>query len=81
MWCLMCLMCLFPFLLWSLSFVKVSRVGNLSFSFSKKRAHCCTITQEEMRFESTQVKAPPCGVREKERSFQEQNSSCRKEKA
>ena len=30
-----------------------------SFSFSKKRAHCCTATQEEMRYESTQVKAPP----------------------
>ena len=30
-----------------------------SFSFSKKSAHCCTITQEEMVYESTQVKAPP----------------------
>ena len=29
-----------------------------SFSFSKKRVQCCTITQEEMRYESTQVKAP-----------------------
>ena len=23
-----------------------------SFSFAKKRAHCCTLTQEEMRYES-----------------------------
>ena len=30
-----------------------------SSSFSKKRAHCCTSAQEEMRFESPQVKAPP----------------------
>ena len=30
-----------------------------SFSFSKKRAHACTVSQEEMRFEGTQVKAPP----------------------
>ena len=30
-----------------------------SFSSSKKRAHSCTVTQEEMRFESSQVKAPP----------------------
>ena len=34
-----------------------------SFSFSKKRAQCCTITQEEMRFESPQVKAPPLSRR------------------
>ena len=30
-----------------------------SFSFSKKRAHSYTVTQEEMRFEGPQVKAPP----------------------
>ena len=30
-----------------------------SFSFSKKRALCCTDTQEEMRYEGSQVKAPP----------------------
>ena len=30
-----------------------------SFSFSKKRAHCCRSTQEEMRYESSQVKARP----------------------
>ena len=29
------------------------------FSFSKKRGHSCTVTQEEMRFESSQVKARP----------------------
>ena len=34
-----------------------------SFSFSQKRAHCCTATQEEMRYESTQVKAPPLSRR------------------
>ena len=34
-----------------------------SFSFSKKRAHCCTVTQEEMRYESSQVKAPPLSRR------------------
>ena len=28
-------------------------------SFSKNRAHYCVVTQEEMRFESSQVKAPP----------------------
>ena len=31
-----------------------------SFSFSKKRAHCCPSTQEEMRFESSQVKGLHC---------------------
>ena len=30
-----------------------------SFSFSKKRAHSWTVTQEEMRFEGSQVKALP----------------------
>ena len=34
-----------------------------SFSFSKKRAHCCTIAQGEMRYENTQVKAPPLSRR------------------
>ena len=29
-----------------------------SFSFSKKRSLCCTSTQEELRFEEPQVKAP-----------------------
>ena len=29
-----------------------------SFSFSKKRAHCCTSTQEEMRNEGSQGKRP-----------------------
>ena len=30
-----------------------------SLSLSRKRAHCCTSTHEEMRYESPQVKAPP----------------------
>ena len=30
-----------------------------SFSFSKKCAHCCTSTQEEMRWKGSQVKTPP----------------------
>ena len=30
-----------------------------SFAFSRKRAHSWTVTQEEMRFEGSQVKAPP----------------------
>ena len=34
-----------------------------SFSFSKKRAHCCTDTQEEVRYEGSQVKAPPLSRR------------------
>ena len=34
-----------------------------SFSFSKKRARSWTVTQEEMRFESAQVKAPPLSRR------------------
>ena len=34
-----------------------------SFSFSKKRALCCTSTQEEMRYEGSQVKAPPMSRR------------------
>ena len=34
-----------------------------SFSSSKKRVHYCTATQEEMRFESSQVKAPPLSRR------------------
>ena len=34
-----------------------------SFSFSQKRAHIWTVTQEEMRFEGSQVKAPPLSRR------------------
>ena len=34
-----------------------------SFSRSKKRAHSGTVTQEEMRFEDSQVKAPPLSLR------------------
>ena len=34
-----------------------------SFSYSKDRAHSCTVTQEEMRFEGPQVKAPPLSRR------------------
>ena len=30
-----------------------------SFSFFKKRAHCCTSAPEEMRYEGSQEKAPP----------------------
>ena len=35
-----------------------------SFSFSRKRALCCASTQEEMRYEGSQGKAPP--IREEE---------------
>ena len=48
------------------------------FSFSKKRAHCCTSTQEEMRYERTQVKAPPLSRRRRMRPptpLQNSNSS------
>ena len=38
-------------------------VERQSFSFSKKRAHSWTVTQEEMRFEGSQVKAPPISRR------------------
>ena len=31
--------------------------------FSKKRAHCCTSTQEEIRYEGSPVKAPPLSRR------------------
>ena len=45
----------------------VARIGNLverqSFSFSQDGAHYCTDTQEEMRFDSSQVKAPPLSRR------------------
>ena len=34
-----------------------------SFSFSKRRAHCCTDTQDEMRYEGSPVKAPPLSRR------------------
>ena len=34
-------------------------VETQSFSFSQKRAHCCTDTLEEMRCEGSPVKAPP----------------------
>ena len=38
----------------------VALIGNLqSFSFLKKRTLCCTSTQEEMRYEGSQGKAPP----------------------
>ena len=60
-----------------------------SFSFSKKRAHCCTSTQEEMRYEGSQGKALPMtrrrmtpkagdGVRRKERSWRGQTVSEKK---
>ena len=34
-------------------------VESQSFSFSQKRARCCTDTQEGMRYEGSPVKAPP----------------------
>ena len=34
-------------------------VEQQSFSFSRKRAHSWTVTQEDMRFEGSQAKAPP----------------------
>ena len=34
-----------------------------SFSFFKKRAHCCTDTQEEVRYEGSPVIAPPLSRR------------------
>ena len=37
-----------------------------SFSFSKKRAHCCTDAQEEMRYEGSPVKAFPSRFQEEE---------------
>ena len=43
----------------SLSCSDLEFVEPQSFSFSKMRAHCCTSTQEEMRYEGSQVKAPP----------------------
>ena len=55
---------------WSLSFFDVFSycsdrefVEPQSFSFSKKRAHCCTDTQQEMRYEGSPVKAPPLSRR------------------
>ena len=45
----------------------VARIGILwnrsPFSFSKKRAHSCTVTQEEIRFDESQMKAPPLSRR------------------
>ena len=45
----------------------VVRIGNLwncsRFLSHQKRAHSCTVTQEEMRFEGPQVKAPPLSGR------------------
>ena len=34
-----------------------------SFSFSEKRAHCSTVTQEEMRYEGSPLKALPLSRR------------------
>ena len=63
-------MCLFPLRLWSLSCVRFFSccsdwefVEPQSFSFSKKRAHCCTSTQEGMRYESPTLKALPLSRR------------------
>ena len=58
-----------------------------SFSFFKKRAHFCTNTQEEMRYESTQVKAvpfssgrrmrPPTPLQNSNSSFEEEQKALR----
>ena len=50
-----------------------------SFSFSNKRAHSCAVTQEEMRFESSQVKSsrrlmPPTRLQNSYSSFEEEQS-------
>ena len=58
-------MCLFLLRLWSLSCVVFPPVADWEFvepqslSFSKKRAHGCTDTQEEMRYEGSPVITPP----------------------
>ena len=61
----MWLVCLLP-LLWSLSFLMVFRVALIRkmlnrglFLSPKKRAHGSTSTQEEIRYESSHVKAQP----------------------
>ena len=57
-------MCLFPFLLWLASFVMfclfalIENLWNRSL-FLQKRALCYTSTQEEMRYEGSQIKVPP----------------------
>ena len=59
-----------------------------SFSFSKKRAHCCTDTQEEMRYEGLPVKAhplsrrrmtPPTPVQNSNTSFEREQGSYEEE--
>ena len=45
-----------------------------SFSFSKKRAHSCTVMPEEMWFEEPQVKVPPMSRRRMRPSTPLQNS-------
>ena len=64
-----------------------------SFSFSKKRALCCARTQEEMRYEGLQGKAPPMTRRrmipprtppvsrskEKARECERKNDHCKNE--
>ena len=64
-WCLMCLTCLFPLPLWSPSFVMVSLVARIRilwnrspFLSPKSEQIFGTSTQEEMRYESSQVQAP-----------------------
>ena len=58
------------------------------FSFSKKRAHCCTDTQEEMRYEGSPVIAPPLSrrrmtppthVQNSYTSFEREQGSCEEE--
>ena len=40
-----------------------------SFSFSEKRALCCTDTQEEMRYEGSPVRAPPVFKKKDDTAF------------
>ncbi len=78
-WCLMWLTCLFPFLLWSLSFAMGclrysdrELVKSHSFSFSKKSAHSWTAMQEEMKFEGWRRTMPPTPLQISYSSFEEE---------
>ena len=69
-------MCLFPLVLWPLSFVivcLVARIGNLwnhsPFLSPKKRAHSCTVAQKEMWFEEPQVKSASDVEKKKEAAY------------
>ena len=45
-----------------------------SFSFSKKRKIACVVNQEDMNYEGTLVKAPPCPKRRKRTPLPKQSS-------